>query len=33
MKKLDIKLMHPVEQINMVIGRIYRKRNDYNLWG
>ena len=25
MKKLDIKLMHPVEQINMVIGRIYQK--------
>lgn len=25
MKKLDIKLMHPVEQINMVIGRIYKK--------
>ena len=25
MKKLDVKLMHPVEQINMVIGRIYEK--------
>ena len=24
MKQLDVKLMHPVEQINMVIGRIYR---------
>ncbi len=25
MKKLHVKLMHPVEQINMVIGRIYKK--------
>ena len=24
MKELDVKLMHPVEQINVIIGRIYR---------
>jgi L-fuculose-phosphate aldolase len=24
MKQLDVKLMHPVEQINVIIGRIYR---------
>ncbi len=24
MKQLDVNLMHPVDQINVIIGRIYR---------
>ena len=31
MKQLDTKLMHPADQITVVIGRIYPERNDDHL--
>ncbi len=30
MKQLDTKLMHPADQITVVISRIYRERIDYH---
>ena len=29
MKQLDVHLMHPVEQINIIIGRIYHRNDNH----